>query len=65
MTIALIGMLTLLYGSLKVFIWACESVRERQQGYERTRVRAGSSTSGQYVDFESGTTRLDFFEESR
>jgi hypothetical protein len=66
MVIASIGILMLLVASLKVFIWTCESLRDRQQGYDRTRVRAADpdpgSLRGTYIDFEPGT-QLRFFDE--
>ena len=41
MTVALIGMLLLLLGSLKVFVWMNERLVARQRSYENTRVSGG------------------------
>lgn len=43
MTIALVGALILLFGSLKVLLWSVERVTARQQAYEQSRVAAGST----------------------
>lgn len=45
MTVALVGALLLLFGSLKVFLWINERLVERQVNYEKTRVSAGSQDS--------------------
>lgn len=42
LTAALLGMLVLLFGSLKVCLWVGERFVKRQQTFERTRVAAGS-----------------------
>ena len=45
MTVALIGALLLLFGSLKVCFWLSERLVKRQVSYEETRVSAGSQDS--------------------
>jgi hypothetical protein len=45
LTAALIGMLVLLFGSLKICFWVGERFVKRQQAYEATRVAAGSDTA--------------------
>ncbi len=44
MTVALMGALLLLLGSLKVFLWVNERLVQRQRSYEATRVSGGSWT---------------------
>ena len=44
MTVAFIGVLLLLFGSLKVFLWVNERIVQRQKSYEATRVSGGSWT---------------------
>lgn len=46
MTLALIGALLLLFGSVKVFVWLNSRFVERQQAYEASRVAAGSTQAG-------------------
>ena len=50
MTLAMIGALVLLFGSIKVFIWLAQRLVARQQAYENTRVAAGSSAPGRKWD---------------
>ena len=45
MTLALIGALLLLFGSLKVFLWVNERMVSRQLSYEATRTAAGNHAS--------------------
>ena len=47
MTLAMIGALLLLFGSIKVFTWLAQRIVARQQAYENSRVSAGSSAPGQ------------------
>lgn len=44
MTVALIGMILLLFGSLKLFLWLNERLVTRHQNYEATRVSGGAWT---------------------
>jgi hypothetical protein len=46
MVIALICVLILLLGSVKIFSWANNSMVLRQQEYDSTRVSAGSAGAG-------------------
>lgn len=46
MTVALMGTLLLLFGSVKVFLWMVERLVVRQQSYETTRVAAGGDEPG-------------------
>ena len=46
MTLALVGALLLLFGSLKVFLWLNSRFVARQQAYEASRVAAGSTQPG-------------------
>ena len=43
MTLALIGALVLLFGSLRVFFWVGERMVQRQRQYEQSRARAASA----------------------
>ena len=45
LTLAMIGALLLLFGSLKVFLWLNERIIARQIAYERSRVQAGTDAS--------------------
>ncbi len=42
MTVAMLCLMTLLFGSVKVFLWLVERVATRQVDYSNTRVEAGS-----------------------
>ena len=44
MALALMGALLLLFGSLKVWVWASRRMVQRQQAYEQSRVDAGRQT---------------------
>ena len=64
MAVALLGMLLLLFASVKVFVWMNERVVRRQMAYEATRVNAGAGTPNQVSDIwtdPSRQNRLDFF----
>ena len=61
MTVALIGALLLLFGSLKVFLWVNERLVSRQMSYEATRVAAASTTPGAWDD-QASAIRLDIFQ---
>ncbi|MBI4322870.1 MAG: hypothetical protein HY596_01195 [Candidatus Omnitrophica bacterium] len=61
MTVALIGALLLLFGSLKVFLWINERLVKRQVSYEDTRVAAGSQDSLKL--WEEPTEPLKIFNE--
>ncbi len=50
MTAALIGVLLLFAGSLRVFLWVADRLISRQQYYEQTRVAAGSAQPGLWND---------------
>ena len=41
MTVAMIGAILLLFGSLKLFLWLNERLVTRHQNYEATRVSGG------------------------
>ena len=58
MTVALMGAILLLLGSLKVFLWTAERLITRQQNYEATRVEAGSSEPGQGWEEPSEPLRI-------
>ena len=45
LTLAMIGALILLFGSLKVFLWVNERIIARQRAYEMSRQAAGTSAS--------------------
>ena len=61
-TVALVAVFILLLGSTKVFVWVNEQMVLRQEGYESTRVAAGSTNPGVQVD-ESGYPLLNIFGE--
>lgn len=42
MTVAMLCLMTLLFGSVKVFLWLVDRVATRQVDYSKTRVEAGS-----------------------
>ena len=44
MTVALIGALILLFGTVKVFLWVNERIVQRQVSYENTRASGGNWT---------------------
>ena len=50
MTAALIGVLLLLFGSLKVCLWLAERLIARQQSYEATRVGHGAGGGGSLTE---------------
>ena len=54
-TVALIGALLLLFGSLKIFLWLNDRLVRRQQAYESTRAAAGRST-GAVMGYEPSET---------
>lgn len=65
-TLALICVMVLLFGTLKVFFWFTERIVRRQEDFEAGRVQAGSigpDGSGVYVN-ESNYQALDIFGES-
>lgn len=43
MTIAVIGSLVLIFGSLKICIWMARTLVERQEAYQITRTRAATN----------------------
>lgn len=57
MTVALIGALLLLFGSLKVFLWINERLVKRQVSYEATRVSGGN--------WDEPSKKLDIFGQSQ
>jgi len=59
MTLALIGTVLLLFGSLKIFVWLNERLITRQQRYEATRVLAGSAEPGKM--WNEPSQKLDIF----
>ena len=63
MTVAMIGALLLLFGSIRVFLWMSERLITRQQGYERTRAAAANDQPGRTWD--EPTDRLDILNERR
>jgi len=63
MTVALIGALLLLFGSLKVFLWIAERLIERQASYEATRQPAGSSAGPGVVRWVEPSKPLRIFNE--
>lgn len=63
LTVALIAIFVLCFGSVKIFTWLNERMVLRQEGYEATRVAAGSDSPGTEVD-ESGYPQLDIFGEN-
>ena len=63
MTVALIAVFVLCFGSVNMFIWLNERMVLRQEGYEATRVAAASDNPGIEVD-ESGYPQLDIFGEN-
>jgi len=70
-TVALIGAIVLLFGSLKVFEWINERLISRQIAYDEGqpetrvggRVDAGSRTDGQLVLWEEPSQPLRIFDE--
>ncbi len=65
-TLALICVLILLFGSIKIFIWFTSRIVHRQEDYELGRAAAGmigEDREGVYVD-ESNYPPLDIFGES-
>lgn len=70
-TVALIGAIVLLFGSLKVFLWINERLISRQIAYDEGkpgtgaggRVDAGSRTDGQLVLWEEPSKPLRVFDE--
>ena len=67
---AFIGVLILLLGSLKIFLWLNERLIVRQQNYEATRVKAGSVTLNSGSDvwdevrWKEPPKKLDIFDEN-
>ena len=64
MTVALMGTLLLLFGSVKVFVWMTQRLVARQQSYEATRVEAGSVpqvSSARVVQWTEPSERLRIF----
>jgi len=59
-TLAMLGALLLLLGSVKVYLWVNERLISRQQAYEATRVAAGSTQPGVF-DNSASQLRLDVF----
>lgn len=62
MTVALMGTLLLLFGSVKVFLWMVERLVARQQSYEATRVAAGGDEPGKR--WNEPTAPLRIFKDS-
>ena len=65
-TLALICVIVLLFGALKIFFWLTERVVRRQEDFESGRVQAGSlpaDGTGVYID-ESEYPPLDILGES-
>lgn len=58
MGLALVGVFLLLVAVINVFTWVNKRLITRQQDYEKTRVRAGSSNTEVKVD-ESAYPKLD------
>ena len=58
-TVALIGALLLLFGSLKIFLWINDRLVRRQQAYESTRAAAGRSTGA--VMWNEPSAKLSVF----
>lgn len=46
MTIAIIGSLVLIAGSLKICLWMARTIVERQEAYQATRTAAGRNSNG-------------------
>ena len=61
-TVALIAVVILLLGSVKIFVWMNERMVLRQEAYEDSRVPAGSDEPGVQVD-ETDFPALDIFGE--
>ena len=62
LALSLICVFLLLLGCLKVFVWVNSRLVMRQEDYERSRVSAGSGTSGQETQVdESRYPKLDIF----
>lgn len=59
-TLALISVLLLLLGSLKLFLWVNQRLVQRHQDYENSRVSAGTSFSETQVD-ETAYPELNIF----
>ena len=60
-SLALVGAMILLLGSLQVFLWVNERLVKRHLSYEATRVAAGSNEPGKL--WQEPTTRLKIFKE--
>ena len=63
MTVALMGAILLLFGSLKVFLWMTERLVIRHQHYEDTRESAASTTNMTMP--AEPAQRLEIFSERR
>ena len=66
-TLAFIGIIILLFATVRVFIWFTDRLVRRQEDYEASRVDAGSigaDETGVYID-ESNYTKLDILGESQ
>ena len=61
MTVALIGSLVLLFGSVKVSLWLIERMVRRQVAYEAGRVDAGRRTDGTVVEWQEPSQPLRIF----
>ena len=64
MTVALIGSLLLLFGSLKVFLWVNERLVRRQLDYENSRAAAArdpGNNPGAWND-QASAVRLNIFQ---
>ena len=61
MTLALIGALLLLFGSVKIFLWLNERAVVRQQNYEATRLQAASGANPQ-VQWQEPSEKLEIFQ---
>ena len=61
MTVALIGVMLLVLGSVKVCMWLTTRLVKRQQAYEATRVDAGKFGSNGYTEWTEPNAPLDIF----
>ena len=61
MTVALLGVMLLLIGSLKLFLWINDGLVERQRSYEATRQAAGNAPPGQQAAQWTEPQKLNLF----
>ena len=52
------GIILLVLGSLKIYLWVNERLMSRQQYYESTRVAAGSASAGSPPVWDDTPSRL-------